>query len=487
MINLNSQSCDFVIFGIKGDLSRRKLIPSLYQLEKSTKLYPDTRIIGVGRANWNKKKFLNIVKKSLKQFMKEKINETLWKKFSDRFIFCNIDVNHMSDFLKLKKLLHDKNKIIVNYFAMPPNTFGTICKGLGKTGLNTIMARIIMEKPLGSSFKTSQDINNQVAKYFKESQIFRIDHYLGKETVLNLLSLRFANSIFSTNWNNKTIDHIQITVAEEVGIEGRWGYFDQTGQMKDMVQNHLLQLLTIIAMDQPTNFHSDSIRDEKVKILRSLKVIKDIDINNKTVIGQYTSGILNGSKVPAYLNEKGANKKSNTETFVALRIDIDNTRWNGVPFYLRTGKRLPYKCSEIVIFFKKISLNLFSETMQPLPQNKLIIRLEPDENINIEILNKVPSLQLQHKLQPTNLKFYYRDNIDFKKLPNAYERLLLECMLGIQALFVRRDEVEEAWKWIDSVINIWKKHTKKPNLYSAGTWGPILSDNIINIDGRYWN
>lgn len=487
MFNLNSKSCDFVIFGIKGDLSRRKLIPSLYQLEKSKKLYYDTRIIGVGRANWNKKKFLNIVKESLNQFMKEKINETLWKKFKTRFEFCNIDVNYIADFSKLKKLLKDKNRIIINYFAMPPNTFGNICKGLGKTGLNTVRTRIVIEKPLGSSFKTSQDINNQVAKYFKESQIFRIDHYLGKETVLNLLSLRFANSIFSNNWNNKTIDHIQITVAEEVGIEGRWGYFDQTGQMKDMVQNHLLQLLTIIAMEQPTSFHSDSIRDEKVKILQSLRVIKDCDINNKTVIGQYTSGVLNGKNVPAYINEKGSNKKSNTETFVALRIDIDNTRWNGVPFYLRTGKRLPYKCSEIVIFFKKIFLNLFSKTMQPLPQNKLIIRLEPDENINIEILNKVPSLQLQHQLKPTNLRFYYTEDIDFNYLPNAYERLLLECMLGTQALFVRRDEVEEAWKWIDSVINVWKKNKKNPELYSAGTWGPILSDSMINIDGRCWN
>ncbi|QTM69192.1 glucose-6-phosphate dehydrogenase, partial [Buchnera aphidicola (Hormaphis cornu)] len=317
--------------------------------------------------------------------------------------------------------------------------------------------------------------------------IFRIDHYLGKETVLNLLSLRFSNSIFSKNWNNQTIDHIQITVAEEVGIEGRWGYFDQTGQMKDMVQNHLLQLLTIIAMDQPSNFHSDSIRDEKVKILKSLQIIKENEINKKTVIGQYTSGKLHGKIVPSYLNEEGANKQSNTETFVALRVDIDNIRWKGVPFYLRTGKRMPYKCSEIVIVFKKISINLFSNQVESLPQNKLIISLEPNEGISIQILNKIPSLQLNQKLKNTNLRFSYSQDPDFNYLPNAYERLLLECMLGIQSLFVRRDEVEEAWKWIDSVIDLWRKNTKIPELYPSGTWGPLLSTNMINIDGRMWN
>ncbi|BBI01261.1 glucose-6-phosphate 1-dehydrogenase [Buchnera aphidicola (Nipponaphis monzeni)] len=487
MINLNLPSCDFVIFGTKGDLAKRKLFPSLYRLDKANKLYDNTRIIGVGRADWNKKKYLNIIKEYLKKFMKEKIENFIWTKFSNRLEFCNIDVNNMSDFAQLKKILNDPEKVIINYFAMPPNTFSAICRGLGAFNLNNNMSRIIIEKPLGSSFKTSQIINNQVAKYFQESQIFRIDHYLGKETVLNLLSLRFANSLFSKNWDNNTIDHIQITVAEEVGIEGRWKYFNEFGQMRDMVQNHLLQLLSIIAMEQPINFHADSIRNEKVKVLQSLSLIKDSDINKKTVIGQYTSGYLHGKVIPSYLDENGSNKKSNTETFVSLRVDIDNIRWKGVPFYLRTGKRLPCKCSEIVIFFKKITLNFFSEHLQSLPQNKLIIRLEPNEGLDIQILNKIPSLNLVHVLKSTKLDFCYSKNENFKHLPSAYERLLLECMLGMQSLFVRRDEVEEAWKWVDSIIYTWEKHVKYPELYSAGTWGPLLSNNMIIRDGRFWS
>ncbi|CAL4322609.1 Glucose-6-phosphate 1-dehydrogenase [Buchnera aphidicola (Eriosoma lanigerum)] len=478
---------DLIIFGAKGDLAKRKLIPSLYQLEKANQLNQDTRIIGVGRANWDKKYYQYIVKTALETFMKEKIDELLWKRLHDRLDFCNLDVNKTSDFFKLKKLLDQTKRTIINYFAVPPNIYGAICNGLGLAELNFPPSRIVIEKPLGTSLKTSQDINNQIGKYFTESQIFRIDHYLGKETILNLLSLRFANTIFSNNWNNQIIDHIQITVAEEIGIEGRWDYFDKTGQMRDMVQNHLLQILSIIAMDPPNNLNADSIRDEKVKVLKSLRLIDINNIDKNTVRGQYATGKINGIPVPSYINEEGANKSSNTETFVAIRVDIDNWRWSGVPFYLRTGKRLPNKYSEISIFFKNLSMNLFKESIPILPQNKLIIRLQPNEGVDIHILNKIPELNSTNNLTQTKLSFNYIENFDKNCLIDAYERLLLESMRGVQSLFVRRDEVEEAWKWVDSIINAWKKNNTKPELYPAGTWGPTLSNDMIQKDKRNWN
>ncbi|MXP67368.1 glucose-6-phosphate dehydrogenase [Pantoea sp. Aalb] len=481
------QACDLVIFGAKGDLARRKLLPSLYQLEKIGQIHETTRIIGVGRANWNKAAYTKVVNESLKTFMNEKIDEVLWSKFINRFDFCNLDVNYSTHFLKLAQMLDQKNRITINYLAMPPHTFGAICEGLGTAKLNGKSARVVMEKPLGNSLETSKKINDSVEKFFKESQVFRIDHYLGKETVLNLLALRFANSIFINNWDNRTIDHVQITVAEEVGIEGRWGYFDKAGQMRDMIQNHLLQVLTMIAMSPPSDLSADSIRDEKVKVLRSLRRIDQANFHEKTVRGQYTSGFIQGRKVPGYLEEEGANKHSTTETFVVIRVDIDNRRWSGVPLYLRTGKRLSTKCSEIVVYFKNIEMNLFKDYYVKLPQNKLTIRLQPDEGVDIEILNKVPGLDHKHKLQTTKLDLSYSETFTQSHLADAYERLLLESMRGIQALFVRRDEVEAAWNWVDSIIDAWSTDTNSLKLYKAGTWGPIASVAMISRDGRSWN
>lgn len=482
-----AQACDLIIFGTKGDLARRKLLPSLYQMEKAGSLHPETRVIGVGRADWDVKVYTKVVREALETFMKEPIDDKLWKTLSARLDFCNLDVNETKHFNRLSEKLDRQTRVMVNYFAMPPNTFGAICKGLGKAGLNSESSRVVMEKPLGTNLASSQMINDQVAEYFNESQVYRIDHYLGKETVLNLLALRFANSLFVSNWDNRTIDHVQITVAEEVGIEGRWGYFDKVGQMRDMIQSHLLQILTMIAMSPPSDLTTDRIRDEKVKVLRSLRPIDHSNIRDTTVRGQYTGGFVQGKKVSGYLEEEGANKNSCTETFVAIRVDIDSWRWAGVPFYLRTGKRLPTKCSEVVVYFKNPVLNLFRNSYQQLPQNKLTIRLQPDEGMDIQILNKVPGLDHKHRLQTTKLDLSFTDTFNQEHLADAYERLLLETMRGIQALFVRRDEVEEAWKWVDSIMEAWEPDNDALKLYQAGTWGPVASVAMITRDGRSWN
>ncbi|CAM3740610.1 glucose-6-phosphate dehydrogenase [Xenorhabdus thuongxuanensis] len=486
-VTSTAQACNLVIFGAKGDLARRKLIPSLYQLEKAGYIHSDTRIIGVGRADWDKKAYTKVVGEALATFMSEKLDSELWKKLSSRLEFCNLDVNETKHFTELAKILNKDGLPAIHYFAMPPSTFGAVCHGLGAAGLNKEPNRVVMEKPLGTDLASSRAINDEVARYFNERQIYRIDHYLGKETVLNLLALRFANSLFVNNWDHRTIDHVQITVAEEVGIEGRWGYFDQAGQMRDMIQNHLLQILTMIAMSPPADLTADRIRDEKVKVLRSLRRIDQTNVREKTVRGQYTAGFVHGKKVPGYLEEEGANKTSKTETFVSIRVDIDDWRWSGVPFYLRTGKRLPAKCSEVVVYFKEPSLNLFAESYQQLPQNKLTIRLQPDEGIDIEVLNKAPGLEHKHRLQTTKLDLSFSETFNQTHLADAYERLLLEAMRGIQALFVRRDEVEEAWKWVDSIMDAWAADNEPPKPYQAGTWGPVASIAMITRDGRSWN
>ncbi|WAI11522.1 MAG: glucose-6-phosphate dehydrogenase [Buchnera aphidicola (Macrosiphum albifrons)] len=488
MIIETNQACDLVIFGAKGDLTKRKLLPALYKLEKSKKIHEHTRIIATGRADWNTQKYIKIVQKEIKHFLNEEINNFVWEKLSSRIFFYNIDVYKPLDFFRLKEILNEKKNIIIYYCAVPPNTLDSIFIGLGNANLNLISSRIVLEKPLGICLKTSNKINDQLSKYFLESQIFRIDHYLGKESILNLLALRFANSFFSYNWNNKTIDHIQITVSEEVGIEDRWNYFDTIGQMRDMVQNHLLQILTILTMDEPKDITSESIRYEKVKILRALNPIDISNINTHTVRGQYCSGFIKGKKVPSYSEENGANKNSQTETFIAIKVKLNNNKWSGVPFYLRTGKRLAHKYSEIVVFFKKTPINLFKGSKSELLQNKLIIRLEPNTNIKFDFIHKIPGLEQEYKLENSQMKSNDFHQKYSKDIIDAYERLLFESMRGIQSLFVCRDEVEEAWKWIDPIIEGWK-NTKNnpPQLYMSGTWGPENSDLLLAHDNRYWH
>ncbi|GAA5214588.1 glucose-6-phosphate dehydrogenase [Corallincola platygyrae] len=480
------QPVDLVLFGARGDLVRRKLLPALYQLEKANAIATDTRIVGVTRGEYSREEYVSLVHDSLSEFMKEVIDEEVWRRFSSRLHHIRIDLSILSDYDQFKDFLDHERRIMVNYLAVPPSVFGDISHGLHASGSITSTTRVVVEKPIGHDLESSRITNDAVAQFFDESQIYRIDHYLGKETVLNLLSLRFANSLLTTNWDHNTIDHVQITVAEEVGIEGRWGYFDQAGQMRDMIQNHLLQVLSLIAMEPPADLDAASIRTEKLKVLKALRPITARDASDKTVRGQYGRGFLRGQAVPGYLEEEGANENSDTETFVAIRADIDNWRWSGVPFYLRTGKRMPGKLSEIVIQFKELPHHIFSN-YENVPANKLTIRLQPDEGVELKMMNKVPGLDARMKLQQTTLDLSFSETFKDERIADAYERLLLEAMMGNQTLFVCREEVEEAWKWVDGIIDAWQLNNEGPKSYQAGSWGPCAAIGLITKDGRSWN
>ncbi len=478
--------CDLVIFGALGDLSRRKLLISLYRLEKANLIEDDTRIIGIDRHAENDVDFVEIARKSLQEFSSETTEGDIWERFSQRLSYVKIDLNELEEYQILNSVTDAKTRVLVNYFAVSPFLFKSICQGLAKSGVLTKESRMVMEKPIGHDLKSSIEINDVVASVFSEDQVFRIDHYLGKETVLNLLALRFANSIFTTNWNHNTIDHIQITVAEEVGIEGRWDYFDKTGQLRDMVQNHLLQILTFIAMEPPADLEANSIHNEKIKVLKALRPITVNNVDEKTVRGQYTNGYIKGAAIPGYLEEDGANTKSTTESFVALRVDIDNWRWAGVPFYLRTGKRLLGKRTEIVVYFKQLPHNIFKDSFRELPPNKLIIHLQPNEGVEIEMLNKIPGIDEHIKLQKTRLDLSFSDAFKKNRFFGGYEKLVLEAMRGNPTLFLSREEIEQAWKWIDSIQDAWRHNNEMPKAYPAGTWGPISSVALLARDGRAW-
>ncbi|OFC71873.1 glucose-6-phosphate dehydrogenase [Alteromonas confluentis] len=481
------EPCDFVLFGTLGDLSRRKLLPSLYQLEKAELLHPETKIIGVARQDVSTEDYKIEVRKNIEKFGDKDFCEETWARMEERLQYACVDMKNTESYQVFDSVV-DAKRTMVCYLATPPAIYGDICRGLHSCNIIDSSVRVVLEKPIGHDLESSKIINDQVSEYFKESQIYRIDHYLGKETVLNLIALRFANSIFATNWDHNSIDHVQITVAESVGIEGRWGYFDDAGQMRDMVQNHLLQVLSLIAMEPPANLNADSIRDEKLKVLKALRPINLSNINESTVRGQYTSGFVKGEEVPGYLEEEGANTRSRTETFVAIKADIDNWRWAGVPFYLRTGKRLPTKVSEVVIYFKRQPHNLFGDSFQNLPPNKLVIRLQPDEGVEITVMNKVPGLTSSGSmdLQKSKLDLSFSEAFSEERIPDAYEKLLLEVMLGNQALFVRRDEIEQAWNWVDSILEAWKHTNEPPEPYQAGTWGPVDSIGLLARANRSW-
>jgi len=479
--------CDLLLFGALGDLSRRKLIPSLYQLEKAGLIAPETAIVGVAREEVADEGFVAQARENLGTFMKEAVDAAVWERFARRLRFAKVDLSQPDQYGRVREKVDPSLRDTVGYCAVAPGLFGPICRGLAAAGLATDRARVVLEKPIGTDLASSRAINDAVGAVFPERQVYRIDHYLGKETVLNLLALRFANSLFTTNWDHNTIDHVQITVAEEVGIEGRWGYFDASGQLRDMVQNHLLQILTLVAIEPPTALDGDSVGDEQLKVLRALRPITRDSVEEKTVRGQYAAGFFQGRPVPGYLGEEGCNPGSATETFAAIRVDIDNWRWAGVPFYLRTGKRLAAKRSEVVVHFKNLPHNIFQASYRKLPANRLIIRLQPDEGVEIEMMNKVPGLGKGVRLQRSILDLSFTEAFKSVRIPDAYERLLLEAMQANQTLFIRRDEVEQAWTWIDSIQEAWRALHEPPKPYPAGSWGPAASTALLSRDGREWS
>ena len=487
MSDLDCQpTSEIIIFGALGDLSRRKLLPALYQLEVRGHINKGSRIVCVARPEHSHEEFKSIVLDNLKCFVEEPLDEDILACFTARLTYIALDIKVSSDYKKLSNSLLESDITRIFYFSTPPDIYGDICDGLNHADLISDKDRVVIEKPIGDCLASSKVINDQVARYFNENQIYRIDHYLGKETVLNLLVLRFANSLFTNNWDRNSIDHVQITVAESVGIEGRWGFYDEAGQMRDMIQNHLLQILSLLAMEPPADLNASSIRAEKLKVIKALSPIDKNNVQEKTVRGQYTYGLIDDVVVPGYLNEEGANTDSKTETFVAIKVEIDNWRWSGVPFYLRTGKRMPAKDSEIVVRFKEQPHNIFKDSYSELPANKLAIRLQPDEGVELQMMNKIPGIASQMNIQENKLDLSFNDTYQNQRVIDAYERLMLEILNGNQSLFVSRNEVEAAWTWVDSVISAWQETNERPKPYSAGTWGPEDSISLVMNDNRHW-
>ena len=480
-----TETFDLLIFGGTGDLTVRKLLPALYHLDRKGQINRESRIIALSRRDFSQVEYLRFVLDGLKRHVPEgRFNEGQWQGFSEKLHFQRLDVASGSEWSCLKTLADEcPGRVRVFYLAVAPDLYGTICSGLSGNGLINEQSRIVLEKPVGSNLASAQLLNSQVGEVFTEEQIFRIDHYLGKETVQNLMALRFANSLFEPLWRGHYIDHVQITVAEDIGVGTRGRFYDTTGALRDMVQNHLLQLLCLVAMEAPVNLDQDEIRNEKLKVLTALKPITKDELKDNTVRGQYINGAVSGQVVPSYLEDLDGTAKSQTETFVALKVEIDNWRWANVPFYLRTGKRMTEKRSEIVVQFAPVPHLIFTSDKQALP-NHLVIRLQPDEGIKLVLMTKRPGINGFHLHSlPLNLSFAQAFQTGY---PDAYERLLLDIIQGNPALFMRRDEVEMAWSWIDTIIDGWDRTRTRPEKYIAGTWGPAGSEVLIGRDLRAW-
>jgi glucose-6-phosphate 1-dehydrogenase len=476
---------DFIVFGGTGDLAERKLLPALYQRQIAGQFSEPTRIIGVSRSKMTDKAYREFAEKAITEHVDAKeIDKKALASFLDRLSWVSADATSGSGFDELKKAVGKSDCIRVFYMAVAPSIFGEIAAKLKSHGLLTPNSRIVVEKPIGRDLASAKALNDEIGAVFEEQQIFRIDHYLGKETVQNLMVLRFGNALYEPLWNNAHVDHVQITVAETVGLEGRAGYYDRAGALRDMVQNHMLQLLCLVAMEPPASMDADAVRDEKLKILRSLKHIENGNAQKNTVRGQYRAGASADGPVKGYLEELG-NNESETETFVAIKAEIENWRWAGVPFYLRTGKRLATRVSEIVIEFKQIPHSIFGESAGRPVANQLVIRLQPGEGVKQWIMIKDPGpggMRLRHV--PLDMSFAQAFEV---RNPDAYERLIMDVVRGNQTLFMRRDEVEAAWNWIDTIQAAWEDTHQEPQGYTAGTWGPSASIALIERDGRTWH
>jgi glucose-6-phosphate 1-dehydrogenase len=477
---------DLIIFGGTGDLAMRKLLPALYHRDRDGQLTADSRIIASSRGALEQSDYLGMVEESLRSNLAEgDFDDAHWQSFQQRLHYLQADaLLHDSWGALVNVLSGHEDRVRVAYLATAPSLFGAIANGLKSNGLITDASRIVLEKPLGKDLESAREINNAVGECFEENQIYRIDHYLGKETVQNLLALRFGNSLFEPLWRRSAIDHVQFTVAEDLGVGGRVEFYDGVGALRDMVQNHLLQLVCLFAMEPPSSLDQNAVRDEKIKVLRSLKPIAVDDARVNTVRGQYSDGAVNGKTVSGFVDEL-SNKDSMTETFVALKLEIENWRWSGVPFYLRTGKRLKAKHSEIVVQFQDVPHSIFPEQEYNVTPNLLRIRLQPDEGVQLSVMAKEPGPG-GFNLRPVSLDLSFAETFGIR-YPDAYERLLMEVLRGNPALFMRRDEVEAAWEWIDGIIEGWQDSKQKIESYVSGSWGPIASSLLLDRDGRSWH
>ena len=474
---------DLVLFGGSGDLAMRKLLPAMYVRDFCKDLPPTARIICVGRHDWSQEEFLATVERSSKPHIKNP-DQAQWARFTKRIVYVALNATDAKSYGALVEALRKDDTLTrVYYLATPPDLFAQICDNLAATGLATPNSRVVLEKPLGRDLASAKQINAEVGKVFAEHQIYRIDHYLGKETVQNLLALRFGNVLFEPLWRREWISDVQITIAEKIGVGNRMGYYDTSGALRDMLQNHLLQLLCIVAMEPPTSIASDAVRDAKLQVLRSLKKFTPTTLAQNIVRGQYRAGHVDGTAVPSYRDEPDAPAKSSTETFVALKAEIDTWRWAGVPFYLRTGKRMADSLAEIVVRFKQIPHSIFNQPTSSFQPNSLVIRLQPDEGLSLNLMAKTPGDSM--RLKQAELELDFRESFKTPRM-DAYERLLLDVLRGQLTLFMRGDELEAAWEWVEPILAYWEQNDSTPIPYSAGTWGPAAASALIGRDGLQW-
>ncbi|MDD9853400.1 MAG: glucose-6-phosphate dehydrogenase [Deltaproteobacteria bacterium] len=484
---MQMESFDYIVFGGTGDLALRKLYPAFYHRLREGEFPHDARVLAISRKPLAREEFLARVEAGLKRAAQDGFEAGSFRAFAERLFHVTLDAGVPgASWDALEELLRGRGDgIRVFYLATAPRLFQIIAENISAQGLAAPRARIVLEKPIGSSLASARAINDGVGAIFDESAIYRVDHYLGKETVQNLMALRFANSLFEPLWSAHAVDHIQITVSETVGVEGRGAYYDDVGALRDMVQNHLLQLLCLTAMEPPVDFDADCVRDEKLKVLRALRPITGDAVRAKTVRGQYRRGAAEGAAARGYAEEDDVPGDSRTETFCAIKAEIGNWRWAGVPFYLRTGKRLPVRASEIVVTFKPVMHSIFQPGAGRLEANRLVIRLQPDEGIKLDLMTKEPGLGSM-RIKPATLNLSFADRFK-SRTPDAYERLLMDVVRGNQTLFMRRDEVEAAWRWVEPILEAWERGDESPAGYASGSWGPSAAVALVERDGRSWS